>query len=456
MITPQDAFERGADPVAGVSADRRSVGIPTPASEAIVAARVRAVGTAFLRWRPIIVAPIIVAQVVLMRAMNLPDAQRAWLSAAMVLLLSLFAVEAWLVRQRHVTERWLLCSLASTAAGLACGMALSGGSASPLLVLVLAPLVIAFAALGRRRTTAALLAAVVLLVGLVAALGATGVLPWGPLPEPALGWARLIGFVGAVALAWTGVAGLSDAYVDAGKQLDALRLDAIEEAATRLRNLAQVSAKIAHELKNPLAAIKALVQLEYNAHADKEHSRSATRLGVVLDEIDRLHALVRDYLAFTRPASALVRTTFDARELLTEVAVLLSTRADDAVRVVPPAASAMTAAIPIVADRARLREAVFNLVDNAVRASPPGVAVELALEITPDAQRLSISDRGPGMAPHIAVALAAGDAAYLTTRADGSGLGLTIACAAVQQHGGRLLFAPREGGGTIATIELPL
>ena len=183
--------------------------------------------------------------------------------------------------------------------------------------------------------------------------------------------------------------------------------------------------------------------------------RSLLRLGVVLDEIDRMESLVRDYLAFTRPAHELRQAAFDAHELLEDVALLLSARAAGTdVRVVVSPGGAV-----LVADRARIREALFNLVDNAVRASPRGGVVELAHTITssPDAagHRLQVSDRGPGMAPHIAAALAAGDAAYLTTGTDGSGLGLTIARAAVAQHGGQLVFQARPGGGTVACIELP-
>jgi len=444
------------------SETRRSVGIPTSVArhppdyeraEVVRAARVRVVGSAFLRWRPIIVLPVALGQLLAMNFgagdLVVPGAQRASLALAMGTLVVFFIAEAIAVSRRPVTERWLFVSLALTAGGITIGVALSGGVASPLLPIVLAPLVVAFAAFGQRRTTAWLSLGVVVAVASVAVAGQLDALPWGVPPAPALPWMRLIAFCGAVALAWVGVARLADAYAEAGELLERLRFEAIAEAASRLRDVAQMSAKVAHELKNPLAAVKALVQLE--AHRRDHDERATTRLAVVLSEIDRMEGLTRDYLAFARPVAALQRTRFDAAELLRDVALVLSARATQAgVRlVIAPGHGELDA------DRSRLREALFNLVDNALRVTPAGHSVELAVAQTDTGLRLEVRDFGPGLEPHIAAAFAQGDTAFLTTRLDGTGLGLTIARAAVMQHGGQLAFQSRVGGGSIAIIDLP-
>lgn len=450
------------------SETRRGIGIPTPDSDAdgaasssgsppaerhaerVRAARVRAVGTGFLRWRPFIVAPVALGQGLALARADVPAAQRVGLALAMAATLALFIAEALVVRRRVVTERWLFASLAITAAAIALGLVMSGGLASPLLVLVLAPVVVAFAAFGRRAATLRLLVGAVAAVVAIGAAGQLGQLPWGAVPEPMVGWMRLIAFAGTAALAWSGVARLADAYADAGAELEALRRAAIEEGASRLREREQVSAKVAHELKNPLAAIKALVQLERGRLT--EGDRSALRLGVVLGEIDRMEALVRDYLGFSRPIAALRREPLEALGLVRDIVSLLAAKAEAAgvdLRVSGEAGSLM-------ADRARLREVLFNLADNALHATPAGGSVEIAYARDGATHRLRIADRGPGLDPIIAAAFESGQSAYLTTRPGGSGLGLAIAKAAVEQHGGRLRFSPREGGGTVALIELPL
>lgn len=445
---------------------RRGVGEPTSESrrrrpeahdarrdEGPELAQLRAVGTAFLRARPFIVAPVALGQGAILATADVPSAQRLALGVAIAAMLALFTVEAVLVRRRLVNPRWLFGSLALTAAGIALGILLSGGVSSPLLVLIMAPLVVAFAAFGRRPRAAWLLVGVLLAVVGVGLCEVAGVLPWTGLPEPAVGAMRLVAFAGAVALAWTGVARLAGAYAEAARQLAGLRLEAVAAATTRLREVEQMSAKVAHELKNPLAAVKALLQLE----AQRETSeRGARRLGVALGEIDRMEGLVRDYLAFARPLAELRREPVAVGELVADVATLLvaqATRRDVGV-VVQASSGGGPSAYP--ADRARLREALFNLLANAVEASPAGTSVTVELAVVGPDLRITISDRGPGIPARIASALAIGESAFLTTRPEGTGLGLAIARAAILQHGGRLAFLARDGGGTVACIELPL
>ncbi|MCC6622366.1 MAG: HAMP domain-containing histidine kinase [Deltaproteobacteria bacterium] len=418
--------------------------------DVVRATRVCVVGGAFLAWRPLIVLPVVAAQGALSATMTIPATQRTALAIAMLTTLGLFTIEGRLARRRVVSERWLFASLAGTALLITVGLALTGGVSSPLLVLVLAPLVVAFAAFGRRRATARLLAGVVLAVGVMAILTSLDALPWGPLPSPAVDWMRLVAFAGAAALAWTGVARLADAYAEAGALLERMRLEAVAAATTRLREAEEVSARLAHELKNPLAAMKALVQLE--ARSSATSGRTGERLAVVLDEIDRMDALVKDHLALARAHVALRPEPVDAAELVGEIVTLLAPRAER--RGVRLEASASPA--PMVVDRARLREALFNLVDNAVAASPDDGIVTIEHTASATGCRIVVADRGPGLDPRIAAAFEVGDSSWLTTRPDGTGLGLVIARAVVLAHGGRLALRPRDGGGTVATVDLPM
>lgn len=417
----------------------------SPSFERLRAARMSAVGAAFLRARPRIVAPMALGQMGLIAASGAPIGQRAALGAVIASAILFFVVEARIARHRPVTRRWLGLSLGLTALGLGLGALLSGGLASPLVPLVLAPVVVAFAAFGRRRETLALLCAT---FAFALALALTPrAWPFPLLPEPELGWMRLLAFAGATALAWVGVAALADAHATLGQTLDAMRLATLEEAASRMRATEQVGARVAHELKNPLAAQKALLQLVLRGEGLDERTRQ--RLDVAYAETERMEVLARDYLAFVKPLSDLRPEPVDLRRLLDEVRDVLEARAADAaveLCVTGPA-------VAIDADPRRLREALLNLADNALAASPRGGAVTLAL--TPDelGAVIRVRDTGRGLPPEVLAG--PGTTPFLTTRPDGTGLGLVLARAAVTQHGGGIAFASRAGQGTTVTIALP-
>lgn len=408
--------------------------------EVIRAAQIRAVGTTFLRARPLVVAPIAIINTLLVAASGAPTTQRAALGTAIGAALALFIAERWWLTRRAIGERWLAGSLVGTAAMLAIGCALSGGLASPMLPLVLAPIVVATAAFGRsRRAIAACTLAFALIVGLA-------LLPEGtPFPRIAEPWARAMtvtSFLGLLLLSYAGVAGLVAAYVRAGEVLDRMRLATIEEAASRMRATEQVGAKVAHELKNPLAAIKALLQLL----RDRVDAKGTKRLEVALAEVDRMDAIVRDYLSFARPLADLDLETIDLHTLAEDVIAVLEARAQLAGIELSLSGAPQT----VIADARRVREALFNLTDNAVAATPVAGRVTITLGVAGALAQITIEDTGHGISAEQASA-----PAFTTTRADGTGLGLTIARAAIAQHGGTLTFTERPGGGTIAIMLLP-
>ncbi len=408
--------------------------------EAIRAAQIRAVGTAFLRARPLVVAPVAAVNIALVVASGAPVAQRVALAGAIGAALALFVAERWWLARAVVREGWLAMSLALTAVVLAAGCAVSGGAASPLLPLVVAPVVVAAAAFGRTRPTTAIsgLAFVAMLGLAVLPDGA----PFPAIPEP---WGRAMracSFAGLLALAYAGVAGLVGAYLRAGELLERMRVATLEEAASRMRATEQVGAKVAHELKNPLAAIKALLQIL----GDRVDERGARRLEVALAEVDRMDGIVRDYLAFARPLAELEVADVDLRALADDVVEVLADRA----ALAGVALAATGPAVTVRGDARRLREAVFNLVDNAIAATPARGRVGIEVAARGGGGTVRIEDTGAGMPPELAQA-----APFTTTRAEGTGLGLPIARGAVAQHGGELAFAARPGGGTIATVTLP-
>lgn len=219
----------------------------------------------------------------------------------------------------------------------------------------------------------------------------------------------------------------------------------VSETEAQTRRLQSVGAKVAHELKNPLAAIKGLVQLVARA---PNHDRTGERLAVVEAEIVRMETILREYLSFARPLQELVHTAVDAAVLVNEVIDVLAGRA----ATTGIALVQLGGAAPLAADARRLREALLNLVGNALDATAAGGTVSIATHRRGDHVHIKIVDTGRGIAPEDLARLGT---SFFTTRVDGTGLGVVLAASAIAQHGGTLRYDSTPGQGTTAHIELP-
>jgi two-component system sensor histidine kinase HydH len=222
------------------------------------------------------------------------------------------------------------------------------------------------------------------------------------------------------------------------------RHEVLRAHGERAGELAALSGEIAHELKNPLASIKGLAAL---LAEDALPGKPAERLAVLRREVDRMQAILEEFLNFSRPLVPLAIETVDLRALLEEVAEMHEgTARERNLRLVVKGEEQ-----PVRCDPRKIKQAIINLVQNAIEASPSDAAVEIHIE-GGDPVRARVLDRGPGIEAGL------GDKVFepgVTTKARGSGLGLTIARALVRQHGGEVTLEPRVGGGTVATLQLP-
>ena len=234
---------------------------------------------------------------------------------------------------------------------------------------------------------------------------------------------------------------------------DLTRLRAMEEVvqrSARLADLGRVAAGLAHELRNPLAAMSGSLELlRLHAAAGDEDRRL---MDIVLRESSRLEELVSDFLRFARPPPP--------RRALTDLAAVL----DEMLRVFAhdPAARGVKVIkelepAPAVCDADQIRQVVWNLVVNAahaVKTAQPGGGGSILVACRPDGDRVrvEVSDDGPGISP--------GDLEkifipFFTTKERGSGLGLATVHRVVDAHEGTVTVASTPGHGARFTVLLP-
>lgn len=214
---------------------------------------------------------------------------------------------------------------------------------------------------------------------------------------------------------------------------------------TTLARIGEMAAVVAHEVRNPLAAIRGVVEVIQSRFPPDSPDQRV--LGTLLTRVDTLDALVTDLLVYARPAPPDVAPT-DIMSVLDDVARLV--RHDTAYAHVDVGLEGGCALLPI--DRAQIGRALLNVVTNAAQAMPEGGRIQMLCQPKPDCCRLTISDNGSGMPPEVKERCVE---PFFTTRVRGTGLGLPIAKRVVEQHGGRLSLESTEGVGTTVTVELP-
>ena len=245
-----------------------------------------------------------------------------------------------------------------------------------------------------------------------------------------------------------------------GEQMGALvtlrDLDSLESINTqlqvgeRLAALGKITAGVAHEVKNPLNSMRLwLENLKESLPPDQDPA--AQQAVQVLDkEIDRLDAVVKRFLDFTRPVEVKLEST-SLTDLLKDVMSVAQPQLQKAGVTVE---ESLGAGVPEVwADRDLLKQAVLNLILNAVDAMPNGGELRLMLRRRGELAEISVSDTGKGIPPENRQKIFQ---LFFTTRPGGSGIGLATTFRIVQLHNGSIDFQSEAGRGTTFRIELPL
>jgi signal transduction histidine kinase len=226
------------------------------------------------------------------------------------------------------------------------------------------------------------------------------------------------------------------------------------ESLERLRR--DLVANVSHELKTPISALRAHLE---NLRDGVERPDPET-LEVMLSQSERLGRLVDQLLDLSRIESGELRLNRSpvplhalVREVLSEIEVA---RADRGVRMSDAVPDDLP---PVIVDPERVHQVLFNLLDNAVRYTPPGGVVTVSAHAINGSCEIAVTDTGPGIAPEHLPRLFdrfyRADAAR--SRGDGgTGIGLAIARSMVEAHGGHIRAESRLGRGSVFTFDLPV
>ncbi len=228
---------------------------------------------------------------------------------------------------------------------------------------------------------------------------------------------------------------------------DLTEIARMEEEIKRKEKLAaigELSASIAHELRNPLASIKSSFEMLKEGGLDND---SRVRLmEIALTEMDRLDAIVTDFLLYSNPRPP-VFTEFNLSRIVEEV-IAMAENLKDGVEVMMQSPEK----IMMRGDEQRIRQLLWNLTVNAIESINETGKVMISVEKGPEGTIITIRDTGEGIPEEIGSKIFY---PFFSTRERGTGLGLAIAYRIVEEHNGNIKFKSRPGKGTEFRITFP-
>ena len=232
---------------------------------------------------------------------------------------------------------------------------------------------------------------------------------------------------------------------------DLTQVRSLEETSRRQDRLAAIgrmAASIAHEIRNPLAAMRGSIQM---LRSEMDNDSSQTELmEIILRESDRLNRIITDFLNYARPRS-LAPARVDVGDLMHQTFALMrhspEIGANQSIVEELPAEELFAEA-----DEGQLKQVFWNLARNALQAMPEGGTLRATLANSDNRLRIAFSDTGRGMSPDQVEHLFE----PFSSTTGGTGLGLSIVYQIIRDHGGTINVRSRVGQGTTITVELPV
>ncbi len=223
--------------------------------------------------------------------------------------------------------------------------------------------------------------------------------------------------------------------------------------AESLASLTTLAAGVAHEIKNPLGSIGIhiqLIQRALNGQGEIDREAIENNLNVINEEIDRLNKIVVDFLFAVRPMDI----NLEERDLNAVVGDLLEFVQPELEQAGIQLERSFEPDLPTLnLDEKHFKQALLNIVKNAIAAMPDGGTLRVASQLSGEMVVLRISDNGVGIADDV---LGKIFEPYFTTKDFGSGIGLTLVYKVIKEHMGDIAVISEEGKGTTFTITLPI
>jgi len=224
-------------------------------------------------------------------------------------------------------------------------------------------------------------------------------------------------------------------------------------AAEKLASVGKLAASVAHEIRNPLTAMK--MWLFSIAEAVRGNADLGRKIGIISEEIARLESIVRNFLEFSRPLT-LHRQPQDVSTVIEQTLELLGPRFQG--EKICITYSPKPALPPVMADAAQLKQVLLNLLGNAADAMTGGGEIRISTNAEKDGNGRSmlvvrICDTGPGMPQEIQSRIFE---PFFTTKENGSGLGLCIAAQVMARHDGGLVLESSTEKGTTFAVWMPV
>ena len=221
------------------------------------------------------------------------------------------------------------------------------------------------------------------------------------------------------------------------------------KTADRLTAISKLTGGVAHEVKNPLNAMLMHVELAKMKlnHGDYDLQ---PQMDVISTEILRLDRVVKTFLDFTKPV-ALNLSEVPLSSFVNDIADLARPQAEAGGIELVVTQTADT--VDITVDVDLIKQALLNIVVNAIEAMPQGGQLKIDSGVRADYAEIRIADTGPGIPPEVRENIYN---LYFTTKPQGSGIGLAMTFQIIQLHDGRINFSSEPGKGTTFTVDLPL
>lgn len=243
-------------------------------------------------------------------------------------------------------------------------------------------------------------------------------------------------------------------YQALAKELEAANRSLQEAEAAfrrseRLAALGQLSAGLAHELRNPLGTIKASAEMLVKRVSD-EGDVARELAGFISSEVDRTNSLVTRFLDFARPLRLQPKTAELTETIDHAITQLERTTPHYDVTIYRNYSPDIP---PFPFDAELIERVIYNLLLNAAQATPPGGAITVKTKQADAMVEVAIIDRGSGIDPKLMENIFN---PFFTTKPEGSGLGLAIVSKIVNEHGGRITVESQPGKGSIFRVFLPV